>query len=74
MFLDFNKIRSFKYRLIFSLLLLMIGILILTIGFSKTFFLVFCVLLGYVIGLIIDKKLFWSFLDKVKEIFYIGRE
>lgn len=74
MFLDFNKMRDFKYRVIFSLLLLLIGILILTIGFSRTVFLVFCVFLGYVIGLIIDKKLFLSFLEKVKEIFYIGRE
>lgn len=74
MFLDFNKIKDFKYRVIFSLLLLLIGILILAIGFSKTLFLIFCVLLGYVIGLILDKKIFWNFLDKVKEIFYIGRE
>lgn len=74
MFLDFNKIKDFKYRVIFSLLLLLIGILILAIGFSKTLFLIFCTLLGYIIGLILDKKIFWNFLDKVKEIFYIGRE
>lgn len=74
MFLDFNKIKDFKYRVIFSLLLLLIGILILTIGLFRTLFLIFCVLLGYVIGLILDKKIFWNFLDKVKEIFYIGRE
>lgn len=74
MYFNLDNIKHFKYRIIFSLLLLLIGILILTIGLIKTLFLTLCTTLGYFVGFVIDKKLFVLFIEKIKEIFYIGRE
>lgn len=68
------KFKEYKYRLIFSLVFLTIGILLLLIGFWKTLFLLLCVLIGYLIGLIIDKNLLLNFIEKLEDIFFIGRE
>ncbi|MCX7720912.1 MAG: DUF2273 domain-containing protein [Dictyoglomus thermophilum] len=74
--MDFKNLnfKEYKYRFIFSLVFLTIGILILLIGFWKTLFLLLCVLIGYLIGLIIDKNLFIDFIERLKDIFFVGRE
>jgi uncharacterized membrane protein len=71
--MNLERIKNYKYRLIFSLIFLMLGILILTIGFWRTLFLIIMFLIGYIIGNIIDKNLLFLFLEKIKEIFMIGR-
>ncbi|ACK42322.1 MULTISPECIES: DUF2273 domain-containing protein [Dictyoglomus] len=68
------NLREYRYRIIFSFVFLIIGILILLIGFWKTLFLVFCFLVGYLVGLAIDKNFILEVIEKIKEIFYIGRE
>ncbi len=67
-------LREYKYRVIFSFVFLIVGILILLIGFWKTFFLIFCFLIGYLIGLAIDKNFILDIIERIKEIFYVGRE
>jgi uncharacterized membrane protein len=71
--MSLERIKNYKYRLIFSLIFLMLGILILTIGFWRTLFLIIMFLIGYIIGNIIDKNLLFLFIEKIKEIFMIGR-
>jgi|UniRef100_A0A7C3SQV3 uncharacterized membrane protein len=71
--MNLERIKNYKYRLIFSLIFLMLGILILTIGFWRTLFLIIMFLIGYIIGNIIDKNLLFLFIEKIKEIFMIGR-
>jgi uncharacterized membrane protein len=71
--MNLERIKSYKYRLIFSLIFLILGILILTIGFWRTLFLIIMFLIGYIIGNIIDKNLLFLFIEKIKEIFMIGR-
>jgi uncharacterized membrane protein len=71
--MSLERIKNYKYRLIFSLIFLILGILILTIGFWRTLFLIIMFLIGYIIGNIIDKNLLFLFIEKIKEIFMIGR-
>jgi uncharacterized membrane protein len=71
--MNLERIKSYKYRLIFSLIFLILGILILTIGFWRTLFLIIMFLIGYIIGNIIDKNLLFLFIEKIKEIFMIER-
>jgi uncharacterized membrane protein len=71
--MNLERIKNYKYRLIFSLIFLILGILILTIGFWRTLFLIIMFLIGYIIGNIIDKNLLFLFIEKIKEIFMIGR-
>uniref|UniRef100_A0A7C3MIJ9 DUF2273 domain-containing protein n=1 Tax=Dictyoglomus thermophilum TaxID=14 RepID=A0A7C3MIJ9_DICTH len=71
--MNLERIKNYKYRFIFSLVFLILGILILTIGFWRTLFLIIMLLLGYLIGNIIDKNLLFLFIEKIKEIFMIGR-
>lgn len=68
------NLREYRYRIIFSFIFLTIGILILLIGFWKTLFLIFCFLVGYLVGLAIDKNFILDVIEKIKEIFYVGRE
>ncbi|HOJ92825.1 MAG TPA: DUF2273 domain-containing protein [Dictyoglomaceae bacterium] len=72
--MNFRKIwDQYKGRIIFSILGLIIGILFLTIGFWRTIFLLFVTLLGYFIGVVLDKRLLETFWGKIREIFFMRR-
>mgnify|MGYP001193060076 FL=1 len=72
--MNFRRIwDQYKGRIIFSILGLIIGVLFLTIGFWRTIFLLFITLLGYFIGVVLDKRLLETFWEKVREIFFMRR-
>ncbi|HOP94520.1 MAG TPA: DUF2273 domain-containing protein [Dictyoglomaceae bacterium] len=72
--MNFRRIwDQYKGRIIFSTLGLIIGILFLTIGFWRTVFLLFITLLGYFIGVVLDKRLLEIFWEKAREIFFMRR-
>ncbi|PMQ01086.1 MAG: hypothetical protein CBR30_07910 [Dictyoglomus sp. NZ13-RE01] len=67
--------QEYKGRIVFTILGIILAISFLTIGFWKTIFWLLFALIGYLFGSIIDKKVnFYEFLEKIKEIFNIGRE
>jgi len=60
------QIKAHKGGIAGILLGLLFGVLVLTIGFWKSIFLVLCICIGYWLGSSVDKKeKFLDFLDKI---------